>query len=105
MSGISTHVLDTASGVPAAGIRVHLYCPDHELGTDVTNQEGRCPALLPAGAQLEAGIYRILFEVSAKFPNSFYPTVEISFQIADPLAHYHVPLLLSPFGYTTYRGS
>jgi len=105
MSGISTHVLDTAGGKPAAGIPVHLFRQNDELGSGVTNEDGRCPALLRSDAQLEAGIYRLVFDIRTKFPNSFYPLIDISFRVADPSVHYHVPLLLSPFGYTTYRGS
>jgi 5-hydroxyisourate hydrolase len=105
MSGISTHVLDTAAGVPAAGMPVHLYLRDREVGSGVTNHDGRCAALLAAAIPLEASVYRIVFDVSAVYPNSFYPSVEISFRVSQPSAHYHVPLLLSPFGFTTYRGS
>ena len=105
MNGISTHVLDTANGKPAAGVPVRLFSENRELASEVTNQDGRCPKLLPDNMKLEAGIYRIVFEISAKFPNSFYPTVEISFRVTDPSTHHHIPLLLSPFGFTTYRGS
>ena len=105
MSGISTHVLDSAAGKPAAGIPVRLFLGDREVASEVTDQDGRCPALLPKEAELEAGIYRIVFDISAKFPNSFYPRVEITFRVTDASSHYHVPLLLSPFGFTTYRGS
>ena len=105
MSGISTHVLDTAAGKPAVGIPVRLYLQDRQVGAGFTTQDGRCAALLEAGAKLEPGTYRVVFEIAEKFPNSFYPKVEISFRISDTDSHYHVPLLLSPFGYTTYRGS
>lgn len=105
MSGISTHVLDTAAGAPAAGMPVRLIHDNQQIGSGITNQDGRCPALIPAGRQLQAGIYRIIFDISAIYPNSFYPLIEISFRVSDTAAHYHVPLLLSPFGFTTYRGS
>jgi|SRR5581483_4130741 len=105
MSGISTHVLDTAAGKPAAGIPVHLFRGEHEVSSGITNQDGRCAALLPSDARLEQDIYRLVFDISAQFPDGFYPKIEISFRIADASGHYHVPLLLSPFGYTTYRGS
>ncbi|HEX4750049.1 MAG TPA: hydroxyisourate hydrolase [Bryobacteraceae bacterium] len=105
MSQISTHVLDTTAGRPAGGIPVRLYLDDRQVGAGVTNQDGRCVALLENSVKLEAGIYRITFEIADKFPNSFYPKVEISFRVRDSGAHYHIPLLLSPFGYTTYRGS
>jgi 5-hydroxyisourate hydrolase len=105
MSGISTHVLDTAVGKPAEGVPVRLYFQDQEVGAGVTSRDGRCADLLQGGAKLKTGVYRIIFEIAEKFPDSFYPRVEISFRITDSGAHYHVPLLLSPFGYTTYRGS
>lgn len=105
MSGISTHVLDTATGVPVTGIPVYLFHEDQQVGSAVTNENGRCPALFEPGHQLQTGIYRIRFDVAAVYPNSFYPLIEISFRVSDPAAHYHVPLLLSPFGFTTYRGS
>jgi 5-hydroxyisourate hydrolase len=105
MSGISTHVLDTASGKPAANIRVQLFRHDEELGTAFTDAAGRCRALLPEGMVLMAGTYRLTFDIGAQFPNAFYPEITISFRVADASEHYHVPLLLSPFGFTTYKGS
>jgi 5-hydroxyisourate hydrolase len=103
MSGISTHVLDTAVGKPAAGIAVHLWRDGAEIGSAVTDQNGRCAELF--SAVLCAGAYRLVFDVAAYYPNGFYPEVSITFQVNDPNSHYHVPLLLSPFGFTTYRGS
>ena len=103
-SGISTHVLDTAAGAPAVGIPVRLYLQDKQVGAGITNQDGRCPALLDSG-KLQTGTYRLFFEVAAAFPAAFFPVIEISFRVDDAAAPYHVPLLLSPFGYTTYRGS
>ncbi len=102
---ISTHVLDTASGKPASGVRVRLLSQNQELGSGTTNQEGRIPALVAPGISLERGIYRLEFETGDYFPQSFYPMVIIFFNVHDELAHYHIPLLISPFGYTTYRGT
>jgi 5-hydroxyisourate hydrolase len=103
MSGISTHVLDTAAGKPAAGIAVHLWWEGAEMGSAVTDQNGRCPELLTG--VLRAGSYRLVFDVAAYFPDGFYPEISITFRVNDINSHYHVPLLLSPFGFTTYRGS
>jgi 5-hydroxyisourate hydrolase len=105
MSGLSTHVLDTSSGKPASGIRVRVFDESGEIGSADTNAEGRCPSLLPVNMQLKEGTYRLVFEIGSKFPNGFYPEVSISFLVRDASAHYHVPLLISPFGFTTYRGS
>lgn len=112
MSTISTHVLDTARGLPARGIRVTLQrSVGHEwedLATAATNADGRAPELLPQGTALATGIYRMRFDVSAYFSEhktkSFYPYVEVVFELSGD-GHYHVPLLLSPWGYSTYRGS
>lgn len=103
MSGISTHVLDTAAGKPAAGIAVHLLLDGAEIGSAVTDQNGRCAALF--SGVLQTGLYRIVFDVATYFPDGFYPEISISFQVKEANSHYHVPLLLSPFGFTTYRGS
>lgn len=117
-SPITTHVLDTALGKPAAGVhlvleRVHDHAPpglggDTELARGVTDADGRVADLLAPGS-LEAGTYRITFDTAAYFAatdrQSFYPSVSVVFEIRDPAQHYHVPLLLSPFGYSTYRGS
>lgn len=97
---ISTHVLDTTRGRAAAGIRVRFFHEDHEIGSEMTDADGRCRCEVAA-----PGTYRIVFETGAYFPDSFYPQVSISFLVRDDSAHYHVPLLISPFGYTTYRGS
>jgi 5-hydroxyisourate hydrolase len=104
MSGISTHVLDTSAGRPAAGIKVHLYLAEEPIGYGITDQDGRIRTLLTDGA-LKAGCYRILFDTGDYFPQGFYPEVSISFTVSDTAANYHIPLLISPFGYTTYRGS
>lgn len=111
--GISTHVLDTARGRPAADVAVTLERLDGGSWASVaagrTNEHGRVPALLPEGRAPEAGTWRLRFEVGAYFEQhgetAFYPSVEVVFRIAAGGGHYHVPLLVSPFGYTTYRGS
>ena len=101
MSGISTHILNTAEGKPMAGIAVKLFQGNHEINSVATNADGRCPALLPPGIPLHPGAYRLVFEVQTPF----YPEIQIAILVTDETAHYHVPLLLSPYGYTTYRGS
>lgn len=105
MSGISTHILDIAAGRPAAGITVRLFLGERVLATAVTNEEGRVQALLPSGVPLSKNIYRIVFDVASHWPDGFYPEVSLTFSVKDPGSHYHVPLLISPFGFTTYRGS
>jgi len=105
MSGISTHILDTAIGRPAAGIRVRLYREGEELASALTNADGRVPALLPKDTSLATGKYRITFDVGACWSESFYPEVSVTFWVKDVESHYHIPLLMSPFGFTTYRGS
>ncbi len=106
---ISTHVLDAVAGAPARGMRLRLERADGILvGTGETNADGRCPELTE-GLELEVGVYRLCFETGAWFAErgaaTFYPTVELAFEVTDAAAHYHVPLLLSPFAYSTYRGS
>jgi len=102
MSGISTHVLDIATGRPAAGIKVRLFFGHDAVAAGITDGNGRIQSLLSAP---NPGTYRMLFETESYFPDSFYPEVSVWFIVRDPSAHYHIPLLLSPFGYTTYRGS
>ena len=113
MSPITTHVLDTSLGCPAEGIAVVLWqLESHgktvELGQGVTNSDGRVTDLLPAG-EAQAGTDRIEFDTASYFARSgrdaFYPKVEVLFEVVSTGGHYHVPLLLSPFGYSTYRGS
>jgi 5-hydroxyisourate hydrolase len=113
MSAITTHVLDTSLGRPASdmGVRLEVLEPDglwKPVAARVTNGDGRVADLLSPG-QLEARTYRLIFETGAyqrsRGQSGFYPRVEISFEITEPGGHYHVPLLLSPFGYSTYRGS
>lgn len=104
---ITTHVLDTAAGKPAAGIAVRLEIFDdgwRELASGVTDADGRNRTLTPAGP-VAPGRYRISFDTGAYCPDGFFPTVEIQFTVRDGALHHHVPLLLSPFGYSTYRGS
>lgn len=111
MSGLTTHVLDTAHGRPAAGMAVRLFVDDRPAGRGVTNADGRCPALL--GDALAIGCYRLEFEVAAYFRTlgvalpdpPFLDIVRIDFGVADTGSHHHVPLLVSPFAYSTYRGS
>ncbi|MGC2660472.1 MAG: hydroxyisourate hydrolase [Bryobacteraceae bacterium] len=105
MSTISTHVLDTSVGQPAKNVRVRLFSGETEIGSGVTNADGRCATLLDKGTDLTTGVYRIVFEIADRFPDGFYPEVSITFAVRDSSAHYHVPLLISPFGFTTYRGS
>ncbi len=106
---ISTHVLDAVAGAPAEGMPLRLERADGVLvGRGHTNADGRCPELTE-GLELEAGVYRLRFETGDWFAGrdtaTFYPAVELFFEVTDPAAHYHVPLLLSPFAYSTYRGS
>jgi 5-hydroxyisourate hydrolase len=107
VSPITTHVLDTANGRPAAGIPVTLEYHSEGIWTGIgrgaTGDDGRIRDLMPTGASLVPGAYRITFKTAAY--SSFFPSIEITFVIEDTAAHYHIPLLLSPFGYTTYRGS
>lgn len=108
MSRITTHVLDTARGLPAPGIRVTLdvQFPDgawKNLGRDLTDADGRARNLLPEEIALTEGVYRLTFD---NLPDEgLYPQVTIAFRVRDTARHYHIPLLLSPYGYTTYRGS
>jgi 5-hydroxyisourate hydrolase len=113
MRSISTHVLDITRGKPAQGVPVTLEKKDIDGGYSTVNgghtdPDGRLKELVPEG-KLTAGTYRITFDTGSYFAalsvESFYPEASIVFSITDPEAHYHVPLLLSPFGYSTYRGS
>ena len=110
-SPITTHVLDTHRGRPAAGIGVRLERLSggdtwRETAGGATDEDGRCEDLLAPGSHVEAGTYRLTFDTRAYFAGaSFYPFVTVVFEIVDPSQHYHVPLLLSAHGYTTYRGS
>ena len=109
MSTLSTHVLDTALGRPAQGIRVTLERGDDVVGSGVTDADGRVRDLHKKDAPLSEGSYRLTFYVSEYFSKAgretFFPEVVVDFRIGGGEEHYHVPLLLSPFGYSTYRGS
>ncbi len=107
--GITTHILDTATGRPAAGVPISLERHDdtgwHPVGRGLTDEDGRLRTLLPAGATAEHGQYRLTFDTRAYLgEDAFFPEVQILFVVRDD-RHHHVPLLLSPFGYSTYRGS
>lgn len=113
MSGVSTHVLDTATGRPGADVPVTLARREAdgrwtEVSRARTDDDGRVGDAL-GGATLEAGVYRMRFEtgrwMDVRGGEGFYPHVDVVFRVDDPAGHYHVPLLLSPYGYTTYRGS
>lgn len=108
MSSLSTHVLDTSIGKPAQGVAVSLESLTGEaLGSGTTDADGRVGAIGPE--RLDAGSYRLTFASGDYFAASgttgFYPEVVIAFTIDDPDQHYHVPVLLNPYGYSTYRGS
>jgi 5-hydroxyisourate hydrolase len=111
--GISTHVLDTARGRPAADVAVTLERLSGDTWTAVsaqrTDADGRATPLAPRERAPEAGTWRLRFDVGAYFARegsaAFYPSVEVVFEVREGGGHYHVPLLVSPFGYTTYRGS
>jgi 5-hydroxyisourate hydrolase len=113
MSALTTHVLDTARGRPAAGVAVTAYRASDGgwilIGQGITDADGRCRNLLAADVPLAAGRYRLCFETGAWFHadgvEAFHPDVNVTFEVRDSGGHYHVPLLVSPFGYTTYRGS
>jgi hydroxyisourate hydrolase len=102
---LTTHVLDTARGRPAAGVRIELFRLDPRtlLKAVVTNDDGRTDE--PLLAQLEAGSYELTFAVGAYFGEGLFDEVPIRFRVDDAGAHYHVPLLVSPWSYSTYRGS
>lgn len=103
MAGITTHVLDTSRGKPAAGIAITLRRGGEILAEGRTDHDGRMRVLEPD--RVERGPYRITFATGEYNPDGFFPEVTIDFRIDDVAQHYHVPLLLSPFGYSTYRGS
>ena len=114
MSPITTHVLDTARGQPAAGVGVLLDFRDDrgewvQLARGNTNADGRITDLLPHTQALKPGIYRLRFATGDYFSSlgvrGFYPEVQVMVTVDDAAGHYHIPLLLSPYGYSTYRGS
>lgn len=114
---LTTHVLDTARGCPAAGLKIELFDLDADntspLVTAVTNNDGRCDAPMRNASNLRKGRYELRFHVSDYFTaqnvilenGQFLDVVPIQFVVADETAHYHVPLLVSPYGFSTYRGS
>jgi 5-hydroxyisourate hydrolase len=113
MSQITTHILDTAKGTPAVGVTISLSrrAGDNweKIGSGKTNSDGRISDLCPTDQVLEAGSYCMDFAIGDYFESSgapvFYPQAQVVFNITGDGQHYHIPLLLSPFGYSTYRGS
>jgi 5-hydroxyisourate hydrolase len=114
MSAITTHVLDTARGRPAAGMLVRLErcsegAPPTVVGHGTTDMDGRVKNLLEPGTALVMGWYRLVFDTGTYFSDTgvtgLFPAVEVLLDVRDAAQHYHVPLLLSPFGYSTYRGA
>ena len=112
-SAITTHVLDISRGHPAIGVAVALEIRSGDawkpLGNGLTDETGRCNTLLPENGRLDPGTYRLLFNAGAYYHaqhmETFYAEIPIVFEVRHPEAHYHIPLLLSPYGYSTYRGS
>jgi 5-hydroxyisourate hydrolase len=114
MKRISTHILDLTHGKPAIAVPVRLEKQNsagdwRQLTAARTDDDGRCLQLLPEGEDLSAGVYRLTFDTASYFArqkvNTLYPVVEITFQAREDESHFHIPLLLSPNGYSTYRGS
>ena len=118
MAGLSTHVLDTVRGGPAEGVTIELYVIGEDgrrapVARAVTNADGRTDAPLISAAHARVGTFELVFHVGDYFRRSgaktadpaFLDVIPIRFSIADPKAHYHVPLLASPWSYSTYRGS
>ena len=114
MSAITTHILDIASGRPGAGVPVELERKTNSTGWQkvadgITDSDGRAQDLLSPTDTFLAGQYRLTFDTGAYFAmrgiECFYPSVTVVFEVKDTAQHYHVPLLVSPFGYSTYRGS
>jgi len=114
MKRISTHILDLVHGKPAAAVAVRLEKQNDSgafqlLASAHSDQDGRCPQLLPQGEDLSAGVYRLIFETGTYFAQlkiaTLYPVVEVTIRAQEGESNFHIPLLLSPNGYTTYRGS
>ena len=114
MSSISTHILDTARGIPAANVNISLYRKKNNgqwdcIGKGKTDPDGRVKNLHESQPTLSEGTYKMHFETKGYFSEAddkfFYPYAEVVFVIGKDKDHYHIPLLLSPFGYSTYRGS
>jgi 5-hydroxyisourate hydrolase len=108
---ITTHVLDTSRGRPAGDVNVRLEFHAREgwqlVGRGTTDADGRARTLVPPDGALSLGVHRLVFDVAGYFgrTETFFSEITITFVVRDAAAHYHVPLLVSPFGYTTYRGS
>ena len=112
---ITSHILDLSRGKPASGVEASLYQKDSSsqewklIGKDVSNQDGRLTQLLEIYYPLQSGVYKIVFESGSYYKKqnleTFYPQIGILFNIDDSKQHYHVPLLLNQFGFSTYRGS
>ncbi|WP_445621135.1 hydroxyisourate hydrolase [Kushneria sp. Sum13] len=110
---LSVHVLNTQTGTPSSGVEVMLEQKTDSgwqtLATQTTNADGRIPALYPKGETMEAGVYRVVFETGDWYERqgteTFFPEIPVPFQVESGVAHYHIPLLLSPYAYSTYRGS
>ena len=114
MKRVSTHILDLVQGKPAGDVPVRLEIQNAQgnwrlLTSARTDQDGRCEQLIPEGAELADGIYRLSFDTgsyhAAQKSSALYPVVEVTFQVREGESNFHIPLLLSPNGYTTYRGS
>ncbi len=113
MSQITTHILDTTRGLPAKNVPITLFTKDGESwkvkSSGITNNDGRLPGLLSHDEKLPAGVYRMHFATAVYFKANneagFYPYVDIVFEIDASGTHYHIPLLLTAYGYSTYRGS
>jgi 5-hydroxyisourate hydrolase len=113
MSAITTHILDVSKGCPARGVSVTLERQSSMgweiIGNGATDEDGRLRDLLDSETVLQIGNYRLTFDTGNYFAQQqiegFYPQVTVAFAVRDATQHYHVPLLLSPFGYSTYRGS
>lgn len=114
MRVVSTHVLDTARGVPAGGVPLSLERQESSgewrtLASSRTDSDGRCRQLLPAGETLSAGTYRLAFDTASYYQalgiQSLYPQVLVTFSVREGEGDFHIPLLLNPYGYTTYRGT
>ena len=104
MPHISTHILDIAKGKPAAGVAVDLYSNGNLIASAITNPEGR--AQLVTADSIPPGAWELVFQVEKYLqPNPFFDRITLRFLVSDEAANYHVPLLLAPHGYSTYRGS
>jgi 5-hydroxyisourate hydrolase len=110
---LSVHVLNLQDGLPSPGVGVTLEKQENAqwtaLNSSVTNAQGRVPALYPDGKQLESGTYRVTFNTGKWFASqkgtTFFPEVPVIFTVDGSVPHYHIPLLISPYGYSTYRGN